>query len=184
MPKEPPTGRSRGQTASSPILRVWLTRRAELERVCLHWTRGCRSDAEDLLSEALARALEAAADPQEVASPRAWLATIIANLGRDRWRRAVSEVPLDVHDSGDDELVPERAFIDEAIDVRRQLLRALGAASELPSAQRHILLRRCLGETYADIARSLNISEGLARKLVHEARGYLRAREAWRQSET
>jgi RNA polymerase sigma-70 factor, ECF subfamily len=170
MPKECEWSRAE----SSPIVHLWLTRRVELERICLHWSRGCRSDAEDLLSDALTRALEAAPEADALSSPRAWLAAIIANLGRDRWRRASQEVPLDCQ-SHPDALIVDRALCDDALDTRRELARLLGRESGLTSAQRHILFGRCMGESYRDIAQSLEITESLARKLAQQARVQLRA---------
>lgn len=174
MPNESSSARDLRYAEWSPILRLWLTRRRELERICLQWTRGCRSDAEDLLSDALARALEANLAPNELTSPRAWLFAIIANLGRDRWRRAAHELILDRGPERIDELVAERGTSDDTVDLRRELFRVLGRDGGLTSAQRHILIERCLGESYRDIARGLEISECLARKLAQQARRHLK----------
>jgi RNA polymerase sigma factor (sigma-70 family) len=171
MPNESRAGKSSAHT-ESPIVQLWLTRRGELERICLHWSRGCRSDAEDLLSDALTRALEAEPAREAISSPRAWLSAIIANLGRDRWRRAGQEVPLDLQQSHPEVLIAEGG--DEGLDTRRELARLLGREGGLTSAQRHILAERCLGESYREIARSLGMSESLARKLAQQARAQLR----------
>jgi DNA-directed RNA polymerase specialized sigma24 family protein len=162
------------QVESWPILRLWLTRRSTLERICLHWTRGCRSDAEDLLSEALKRALEAPPPPETVSSPRAWLTAIIANLGRDRWRRANHEVPVDPRQCHLDELTGGQMPCDDALDTRRKLVRFLGHGSGLSSVQRHVLIERGVGESYRNIARSLNMSESTARKVAQQARLLMR----------
>lgn len=162
------------QVESWPILRLWLTRRSTLERICLHWTRGCRSDAEDLLSDALARALEAPPPPEAVSSPCAWLTTIIANLGRDRWRRANHEVHADPRQCQLDELTTGQIPCDDALDTRRKLMRCLGHESGLSSVQRHVLIERGVGESYRNIARSLNMSESTTRKVAQQARLLMR----------
>ena len=60
----------------------WL-RRPRLLRLCLRWTQGNLPDAEDLLSEAWLRAMEARIDASSIRRPFSFLATIIANLGRE-----------------------------------------------------------------------------------------------------
>jgi DNA-directed RNA polymerase specialized sigma24 family protein len=178
VPNESPLASSSADPEWWPILRLWLTRRSALERICLHWTRGCRADAEDLLSDAVARALEVQLPPEAISSQTAWLTAIIANLGRDRWRRGRHEVRLDLRQCRPDELMGEQALCDDALHTRRELARFLGRESGLSSAQRHALLSRCVGESYRDVARSLNMSESRARKLVQEARQLVRANSA------
>lgn len=158
------------QGESWAILRLWLTRRSTLERICLRWTRGCPWDAEDLLSEALTRALEASPPPEAVSSPRAWLTAIIANLGRDRWRRANHEVQVNPHPCHLDDLIAGHMPCDDALDTRRKLVRFLGHGSGLSSVERHVLLERGVGESYRNIARSLNMTESTARKIAQQAR--------------
>ena len=178
MDSEPHLAGRHDQVESWPILRLWLTRRSTLERICLHWTRGCRSDAEDLLSDALTRALEAPPPPESVSSPRAWLTTIIANLGRDRWRRANHEVHVDPRQCQLDDLMAGHVPCDDALDTRRKLVCFLGHGSGLSSVQRHVLIERGVGESYRNIARSLNMSESTARKVAQQARLLMRLNEA------
>lgn len=163
-----------GRVESWPILRLWLTRRSTLERICLRWTRGCRSDAEDLLSDALTRALEAPPPPEAVSSPRAWITTIIANLGRDRWRRANHEMHEEPRQCQLDELTAGQMPCDDALDTRRTLVRFLGHECGLSSVQRHVLIERGVGESYRNIARGLNMSESTARKVAQQARLLMR----------
>jgi RNA polymerase sigma factor (sigma-70 family) len=160
-------------TESCPILSLWLARKSALKRTCLYWTRGCRPDAEDLLGDALVRALEAQSSAREIIRPIAWLNSIIANLGRDRWRRGKQEVAFEPYTDSSRELIFEQSHCDDALDARRRLLQFL--KSDLSSAQRHVLLQRCVGESYRDIARDLQVSESMARKLAQQARATVKA---------
>ena len=158
------------------LLHYWSVSRGELERLCLHWTRGHRSDAEDLLSEAILRAAEAErGGPNEVANPRAWLATIIANLGRDRLRARGRETLTDYS-----EIEPE--FSAAAVHApasaptdKEHLAEIADRLACLTPVQRYVLLAHGLGETYREIARQLRVSEASARKLAQLARRSVRA---------
>jgi DNA-directed RNA polymerase specialized sigma24 family protein len=122
---------------------------------------GCRRPIE--------RGFDACA-PEAVSSPRAWLTAIIANLGRDRWRRANHEVPVNPRECDLDELMAAHMPCDDALDTRRKLVRFLGHGSDLSSVQRHVLLERGVGESYRNIAQSLNMTESTARKIAQQAR--------------
>lgn len=154
----------------------WSVSRGELERLCLRWSRGHRSDAEDLLSEAILRAAEAErSGSQEPANPRAWLATVIANLGRDRLRARGRETLTDYSEE-------EPEFVEATLAVHASTVRAKDDLAELARCivgltpvQRHVLLAHGLGETYREIARRLQVSEASARKQAQLARNVLRA---------
>jgi len=162
------------------LVRVWLANRGYLERLCLRWARGSGPDAEDLLSDAVLRVLErgslALAD---ATSPRAWLTAVIANLGRDRnrerRRRKSLDVPFDVDEVQPAPLRSPRG-LEDAVHARRELQRLLGPGDSLSSVERQILVGRCLGENYRDLAARLQVSEATARKLAQHGREQLRAR--------
>jgi len=158
-----------------PVLHVWQSQRERLRRLCLRWTAGNGADAEDLLSEAVLRALESGRHRRDdIRSPRAWVATIIGNLGRDRMRKRTREVLFDP-----DDIVGAsfrlRKCPDENLHARHELEKVFGSSSTLSFAERHILLERCLGAPYGEIASALRVTEGSARKLVHRAREQLKA---------
>lgn len=69
-------------------LAPWLFSRAQLLKLCLRFTRGHLSDAEDLLSDAFLRAMEAQTRGLDVTSPFGFSATVMANVARDRLRAA------------------------------------------------------------------------------------------------
>jgi RNA polymerase sigma-70 factor (ECF subfamily) len=148
----------------------WL-RRPRLLRLCLRWTQGNLPDAEDLLSEAWLRAMEARVDASSIRRPFSFLATIIANLGRDRVRAArnnqlASYVPSEgtpafaSHEPGPDELACARESLEQVFDVLERV----------PGRQRSALLMRSRGDEYSCIARGLGTTEQNARKLVQFAR--------------
>src|SRR5690348_7861020 len=64
----------------------WESSRSVLLRRCMCWTKGDALEAEDLLSDAYVRGLEAAGNARScIHTPLKWWSTIIANLGRDRF---------------------------------------------------------------------------------------------------
>jgi RNA polymerase sigma factor (sigma-70 family) len=145
-------------------------------RLCMHWTRGHRADAQDLLAEAYLRAV--CASEQSVAlphNPMAWLSTVVANLARDQRRAAARNR----HDPGLLEAIADSRCASDALLMKRQLLSlTLAHARALTPSQRAALLARTAGEGYEAIAEQLGTSKGNARKLVQTARNTLRGRLA------
>ena len=142
----------------------------------MHWTRGHRADAQDLLAEAYLRAV--CASEQSVALPRdpmAWLSTVVANLARDQRRAAARNR----HDPGLLEAIADPRCASDALLMKRQSLSlTLAHVRALTPSQRAALLARTAGEGYEAIAEQLGTSTGNARKLVQTARNTLRGRLA------
>lgn len=151
------------------LLSFLVTRRTQLLRACLRWTRGHCADAEDLLSDACLRIIESGhGSAFEVSEPTPFCMTVIANLARDRWRaeqRRDTTGPLQVQGDSTQAHGP-----DEIAASRELLVMMLARSQRLPSAQRRALVLRSFGRDYAEIARSLCTSPGNARKLVQLAR--------------
>jgi RNA polymerase sigma factor (sigma-70 family) len=158
------------------VLEPWLTRRASLLRLCLRWTGGNHSDAEDLLGDACLRAMEARGDT-EIRSPVSFSATIIANLARDRRRlgrcRRLESLGLESHPG----LVSRGSWPDDLAHAREVLARAISVLERVPARQRSALLLRSLGEDYSRIADQVGTTRQSARKLVQFARAAVQTSE-------
>ena len=148
----------------------WL-RRPRLLRLCLRWTHGNLPDAEDLLSEAWLRAMEAPIDASSIRRPFSFLAAIIQNLGRDRLRGARNnQLDSSVQSDGTPAFVSHASGPDELACARESLEHVFDVLQRVPGRQRSALLMRSRGDDYSCIAQGLGTSEENARKLVQFAR--------------
>lgn len=129
---------------------------------------GSRSDAEDLLQTALAKAYLAWPRVSGVDNPDAYVRRIMLNQRTSWWRRSrgVTEVPV--------ERAPDTAARDEFadLDLHDALWRALGS---LPRKQRAVLVLRYYEQlSEAEIAAALGISEGTVKSQASRALAKLR----------
>jgi RNA polymerase sigma factor (sigma-70 family) len=161
--------------AAGPLSTPWSCSKTLLFRLCLRWTRGNPSEAEDLLSEACLRGIEAQSGGLVIRSPMSFWTSTIANLARDKYRarrtssggspsysRAVGDIP-----------VSNATAPDHLADVRERLQMAFARLEKMPPRQRSALLLRSLGDDYSSIARVVGTSEQSARKLVQSGRAAL-----------
>jgi RNA polymerase sigma factor (sigma-70 family) len=157
-------GRESGGAAGEEIVRRY---RQPLVRFAASIVPAQR--AEDVVHDALGRALAALARGEEVKRLRPWLYTIVRNAALN-----------DLRDEP-----PPHEQIDENYDgveqppqaqERRARLRELVAAVQgLPAAQREAIVRRELeGRSHEEIAAALGVSPGSARQLIFRARQALR----------
>lgn len=151
------------------VLGPWLWRRSLLLRLCLRWTRGNLTEAEDLLSDACLRAMEAGQGGVAVNNPVSFSTTIIANLARDRRRASRYELERPASDSEPPLISPDATPYEHA-SARECLRRTLSALGGVPPRQRAALLLRSMGNDYACIAKEVGTSPQNARKMVQEAR--------------
>jgi RNA polymerase sigma factor (sigma-70 family) len=152
------------------LLEPWLARRDLLFRLCLRWTRGNRSDAEDLLSEACLRALQARGSNVGVRNALSFSATIIANLARDR-RRMERRGNVERLGTESQHALPSgEPWPDDLAHAREALRRTFVALESVPERQRWAVRLRSLGVEYSCIADELGTSLQNARKLVQFAR--------------
>jgi RNA polymerase sigma factor (sigma-70 family) len=172
-----PSNRSRAQAALALGLldTCWL-RRPRLLRLCLRWTHGNLPDAEDLLSEAWLRAMEAPIDASSIRRPFSFLAAIITNLGRDRLR-AARNAQLDSYaqSDGSPAFASRAPGPDELACARESLSHVFDVLQRVPGRQRSALLMRSRGDDYSCIALGLGTTEQNARKLVQFARAAVHA---------
>jgi len=150
---------------------LWRRHHATVHALARRYAR-TPEDARDLTQRAFLRAVGAArralrAAPNEFPF-RPWLLRIAANLGKNhlrdetRWRRAP------VHEVDE---VPDRGVPADELLVRRERERAVRAAVlGLPRRQREVFtLRIDAGLAFAEVARTLGITEGNARVHFHHA---------------
>lgn len=96
-------GGSTSTTARRPFAEVVRENLDRLYGYCVHLT-GHRADAEDLLQDALIRAMGAYDGLRDPAAVKTWLFTVVTNCARDRWRargREPGSVPLETSDPDD-----------------------------------------------------------------------------------
>jgi RNA polymerase sigma-70 factor (ECF subfamily) len=146
---------------------------------------GRAADAEDLAQDAFVSAYRALRtyEPERIRAlrPRAWMATIVANAGRNRARRRrAPSVALD--EATADSIVESRPG-PEALAQRRESARAWRARLEaLPRRYRDaVALRHVDGLSYAEVAAALERPVGTVKSDVH--RGVRLLREAWIREE-
>jgi RNA polymerase sigma factor (sigma-70 family) len=121
-----------------------------------------RTDAEDITQTVFLRALRAIERGERVRAPRNWLIKITHN----ECRRLVASRKLTSE-------LPDEIAVEPAEPGRAEELRVAMAA--LPETQRQALvLRELEGRTYAEISKSLDLSESAVETLIFRARRALR----------
>jgi RNA polymerase sigma factor (sigma-70 family) len=129
--------------------------------------------AEDVLQQALLRAWLALRRGAQVREPRAWLFGIVRNTTLDALCEPCANRERAVELTGEEEQAVELA---ERVDGRLALEETLANMAALPEMQRDALLLSAVdGRSYDEVARTLGISEGAVRGLLHRARCTLRA---------
>jgi RNA polymerase sigma factor (sigma-70 family) len=167
----------RARTSAAALAAFWRDNQRTLLRICLRWTRGNASEAEELLGEACLHGIEALCGGAQVLQPLPWWATIISNLARDKLRSRMRRpfmVPVQGAVGGELEVADRAVAIDDYIYARQRLRTALSGLGGLPASQRYALVTRSLGGDYAEIACALGTSTVNARKLVQTARDELK----------
>ncbi len=124
-------------------------------------------DPEDAVQQAFTQ-LAAHAEPAQISNPRAFLYRCAGNFVLDHKRRARTRAKFALSAEaeflfgGADEITPERVLdARERAAILEAAIRALK-----PRHRQALILNRIQGMTYADIARSMKISESEARRLV------------------
>jgi RNA polymerase sigma factor (sigma-70 family) len=142
--------------------------RPALLRSCAQILSGAQ--AEDAVQQALLSAHQALRRNGAPERFEPWLHRIAVNAARKELRRAPEELPLDEERTNGVEQPPERHERREAL---RETIESIGA---LPVRQRRALvLRELEGRSHAEIARSLGLSKGAVRQLIHRARTTVRS---------
>jgi len=137
-----------------------------------------RAAAEELVQEVFLRVHRARDRYAPEARFSTWLYRIATNLALNELRRPRQRRP---HRSTDDEdaapLVADTPAADDVADARRQGAAAWRELGELPEKQRAALcLSAVEGLSYAEVARTLDVTEKAVKALVHRARSTLAQR--------
>jgi RNA polymerase sigma-70 factor (ECF subfamily) len=127
-------------------------------------------DADDLVQDTLERALRFGARYTEQGSRRSWLATILRNRFRDRYRsaraRATATVEIDLIEAPEPTAPPTWEHLTEAqIDA---------AVALLPPPFRRVYELHACGHSYATIARELDIPPSTVGTRLVRARAKLK----------
>lgn len=155
---------------ASPVLAVDLDRlRPRLHRYCARMV-GSVLDGEDIVQDALVRALEASAPERPVDNPEGWLFRIAHNLALDLLRRR-ARAPATEDDDGIDALA---ATNDE--QARRDATAAsLPAFMRLPPAQRGaVILFDVLDYSAEEVGAILGTTVPAVKSALQRGRGRLR----------
>lgn len=148
---------------------------------------GNRSEAEEVVQDALVKVYQAIGDFEGRCSPRSWLYRAVHNRAIDsiRRRRRYVDIVSDNEPDADrfdaaghwaDPVAPWRDPAGRRIDAQRLLCVVEQAMGELPHAHREVLLlKEVHGLTTEEICDALDISAGNLRIRLHRARKALRA---------
>src|SRR5439155_9119041 len=129
-----------------------------------------RQRAEDVVQQVLIKAWVALQNGAEVRSLKAWLYRIARTTILD-----AAQAPGYDYDELERSLRPP-SEPDSELEQRTVIRKTLAGLAALPEAQREALLRTAIdGQSRAEIAQALGVSEGAVRQLVHRARATLRA---------
>ena len=162
---------------------LWQQNRDYLYRCCLRWMGGNPTDAEEVLSRAMLKALDKLADyAEKITDLRAWLLRLTHNLcidiHRERRRKAMQMEDIEeVAATGSSAVIsclnsPEEALLHHELG---QYIRR--AIDTLPSRLRNpFILRYCHQIAYQDIAQQLALSLNNVYKRIQQAREILQKR--------
>jgi RNA polymerase sigma-70 factor (ECF subfamily) len=141
-----------------------------------------RTEAEDVVEEALVRVFHAAPAFRGERGLRTWTLRIVANLCRDRLRRRrrITDVPLEATETHPALAFDPMSDWDQALD-RRVVSEALEAAlAELPVEQREaVVLRHRIGLSHEEMAETLAVPVGTVKSRI--ARGLAALRTAMKE---
>jgi RNA polymerase sigma-70 factor (ECF subfamily) len=141
--------------------------RPKLHRYC---ARMCGSiiDGEDVVQDAVLRAMRARAAGVDVENPEAWLFRIAHNAALDYLRRE-SRSPLDA--SSDIDQVPDP----DSVESRLAASANLSLFMRLPTAQRSaVILMDVLGYSLRELSEIMGVSVPATKSLLHRGRETLR----------
>lgn len=140
---------------------------------CLQWMGGNCHDAEDVLSQAMLKALNAWPKyASKTIHPKAWLTQIIYNFCMDVHRKRKREAKLFANHL---ELAAKEEFLESNILHLEKWTYLYQRIESLPDKlRRPFILRYVLEKSYPDIAKQLAISEQNVRQRIKKARSILK----------
>jgi RNA polymerase sigma-70 factor (ECF subfamily) len=142
--------------------------RPRLYRSALAWC-GNRQLADDLVQEALSKALKKVANLKDPESLNSWTFSILVNCHRDHYRRSR---PEEEYQDLPDECQPTA---DQLLQTRETVARVRASIERLSSGQREVLALVDLeGFSYAEVSKILQIPIGTVMSRLNRARQALR----------
>jgi RNA polymerase sigma factor (sigma-70 family) len=142
--------------------------RPKLVRACSRILSG--PQAEDAVQQSLLNAHQALRRNGAPERFEPWLHQIAVNAALKELRRTPDDLPLD------EALVTGVEQPPESQERRETLRQTIAAIGDLPDRQRRaLILRELEGRSHAEIARSLGLSSGAVRQLIHRARRSVRS---------
>jgi RNA polymerase sigma factor (sigma-70 family) len=142
--------------------------RPKLVRACARILSG--PQAEDAVQQSLLNAHQALRRNGAPERFEPWLHQIAVNAALKELRRTPDDLPLD------EALVTGVEQPPESQERRETLRQTIEAIDELPDRQRRaLILRELEGRSHAEIARSLGLTRGAVRQLIHRARRSVRS---------
>jgi len=144
--------------------------RPKLHRYCARMT-GSVIDGEDVVQEAMLKAIEAFGDAGALANPEGWLFRITHNAALDHLRRRVRQEA--VRSDEDLDMIADQTASAEA---RLAAAASMRTFMRLPVAQRSsIILMDVLGYSLAEIASVTDLSTAAIKASLHRGRARLHA---------
>ena len=152
------------------LKRTIVEQRGAMYRLAYAW---CHNPAlaDDLVQEALAKALKNSGQLRDHKTARAWLFRILTNCWRDHFRRSRETVDVD------DIVLADNNTPDMHHDRQQIVQQVRHAISLLPIGQRQVLTLVDLeGSTYIEVAEILDIPIGTVMSRLSRARQALKAK--------
>jgi RNA polymerase sigma-70 factor (ECF subfamily) len=150
-----------------------LRHRTRLFRLAYAWC-GDRAMAEDLVQEALARALATSSPLKEPRALEGWLMVILNNCWRDCLRKKMAGVLEDIDDWAE-RLETEELSPEENLAGRQTAITVRNAIARLPLGQRQVLtLVDMEDRSYAEVAEILGVPAGTVMSRLARARSALK----------
>ncbi|MGE0747319.1 MAG: sigma-70 family RNA polymerase sigma factor [Rhodospirillales bacterium] len=144
--------------------------RPKLHRYCARMT-GSVIDGEDIVQEALVKAIAAHPGSSPIDNPEAWLFRVAHNLALDHLRRRSRREAAHAHE--DLEMIPDPVAV---VDDRQAAAASLHTFMRLPVAQRSsVILMDVLGHTVQEVAGIIGGSVPAVKAALHRGRNRLRA---------
>src|SRR6266849_6452265 len=143
--------------------------RPKLHRYCARMT-GSVVDGEDVVQEALVKAIEALPDAGSLASPESWLFRVAHNAALDFLRRRARQNAI--RSDEDPDMVIDPAAV---ADDRQVAAASLRTFMRLPVAQRSsVILMDVLGYSLEEIGSVMDVSLASVKAALHRGRTRLR----------
>ncbi len=156
-------------TAAFDMEQLLVAMRPRLHRYCARMV-GSVIDGEDVLQDALAKAMEARADAGHIGNPEGWLFRIAHNAALDFLRRRKRQQAL--QEAAEVEMILDPLDILESRQIAAASLRTF---MRLPVAQRSsVILMDVLGCSLEEVCAAMDCSLPAAKAALHRGRARLR----------